>query len=738
MLFLLVSQIGYAQNTKGAEVKNGNKPKSESRFRIPSKKKKQRSNASSYKRVEGRSGSRANTARKIPTTKPQKIYSQSGRGVNYRSKSDKQKAWRGDITGRRIRAPRSNDKVRNVYPQYGRYSSNPSRKQKNKEPKAVSNRSILKRLDKLQGGPSNAGSGKRKQVVTPRSASHAFIARKSINVYANFARPKPKKERAHTKDITGRRLRNKNFETPKPKISSPTFKPYYGRKRVGDRPYQGRASGSHQSISQGRERAWKGNISGNKIRGRNYSSKTRVEGNPISPSMNRKPYGRDRRYSGAMSPNAGNRSATRSGESRTGKGPLPVRTPGAGAARAGTYQGSIKIFGKSSRKFSNQGEGFSGYKKTQRPLTGGGSVSGRSWNNRGSALPVRTPKSGAARVGNYQGSIKVFGKAGAKYGSQGENFTGYIKAQKPLLGGGSVSGRTWNNKGSALPVRTPKPSAARAGNYQGSIKVFGNSNPGMRDQGEGFTGYKKATRPLKGGGSVSGKLWNNREQPIVVRAPSQAAQRAATFQGNAKQFEQTPTLQNQGEEFTGFIKMRKFKKNYVKNPNAAEDALKKKYPSKSTYLVEGLQVRVKQREIGKKPNAVEGSMPGVVPSKSSVKASEYARGVKRTWKYIHNPSSADVAMKTREPGKAFGRATDYQGNIKMQKFHLLEKNRHLHPDAAFVKTNKNNVDSERDLLTNVKLWWAKVFKKQATQPDNLKEKGKRPRYDKREDGLWND
>ncbi|MEO7990890.1 MAG: hypothetical protein ABI663_15185, partial [Chryseolinea sp.] len=404
---------------------------------------------------------------------------------------------------------------------------------------------------------------------------------------------------------------------------------------------------------------------------------------------------------------------------------------------------------------------------------GGGSVSGRSWNNRLSALPVRTPKPGAVRAGTYQGSIKRFSKSEPGYSDQGEGFTGYKKARRPVKGGGSISGRMWNNRRSALPVRTPDPSAARAGKYQGSIKRFSKSEPGFGDQGEGFSGYKKAKRPVKGGGSISGRLWNNKEKPLPVRTPPPAAQRAGTYKGNIKQFTQTPTMMDQGEEFTGFIKLRKFKKNYVKNPNSAEAALKKKSPNKSTYSVDGLQVKikerdyvqnknaakesnlkkkptkatyqvgelqikVKEREYGKKPHAAEGSMPGVKPSKSSVKASEYARGVKRTWNYIHNPSSADEAQKTREPGKAFGKITDYQGNIKMQKFHLFEKNRHLHPDATFVKTNKNNVDGERDLLTNVKLWWAKLFKKQATQPDNLKDKGKRPRYDKREDGLWND
>ena len=50
--------------------------------------------------------------------------------------------------------------------------------------------------------------------------------------------------------------------------------------------------------------------------------------------------------------------------------------------------------------------------------------------------------------------------------------------------------------------------------------------------------------------------------------------------------------------------------------------------------------------------------------------------------------------------------------------------------------NKNNVPEEKDMLTNLKLWWARLFKKSETQPDHLKEKGGKPRYDKGEAGLW--
>ena len=73
----------------------------------------------------------------------------------------------------------------------------------------------------------------------------------------------------------------------------------------------------------------------------------------------------------------------------------------------------------------------------------------------------------------------------------------------------------------------------------------------------------------------------------------------------------------------------------------------------------------------------------------------------------------------------------------MKKYELFAK-KNLHPDAQFVRTNKNNVKEEKGLLTNFKLLWARWFKKSDTQPDHLKEKIQKPRYDKREDGLWYD
>lgn len=788
VLFALFLIPAYAQNTKGDQPA---KPSREARFKSKTPKAKSKGIG---KRIGSRNKARAATA----TQKGEK----AGKPINpffYRAKSPqgKERAWKGDITGRRIPAARSQSdkarnvypqsgkymgqkgpsekdpqqrwragsrqriqvrsatgKIRNVYPQYNRYVNNPSRKPQRIE-RPVSNAPQLAKLKKMQTQPQPP---KKKRVV-PVSASRPYIRNKSINPYAGFWNKKQKGERAYTGDISGKRLRTKNYQTPTPGVIKPTTSPYYGRKRKGDQPYKGPTFGGYRSATQS-GKAWKGDISGRRIRGRNFSSKPETEISAIFSPKKRKPDYRDKPYKGMM-PGGGYKSASQPGEKRTGKAPVPVRAPGIGANKIDKFQGNIRFRKTFSQQgegysgnirgrkiFGDQGELFTGTIKARKPLKGGGSVSGKLWNNKGQAVQGRAPGKTDELGARYQGNIR-FRKT---FSDQGEGYTGSIKARKPLKGGGSVSGKLWNNKGQPILGRAPGKTDEQQATYQGNLrfrKTFG-------DQGEGYSGNIKAKKPLKGGGSVSGKLWNNKETPIPGRyPPGRNDERMAAFGGTVKvkkkepskdvggfpgkimEFDLHPDMRDQGETFTGYTKLSRFKKNYVRNPNSAEEALKKRKPGESTYKVDGLQVKVKEKDYSKKPHAADGSLPGVGPSKSSIKASEYARGIKLEWNYKRNPSSADEALKTREPGKAFARATDYQGNIKMKKYELFAK-KNLHPDAQFVKLNKNNVKEEKGLLTNFKLLWARWFKKSDTQPDHLKEKIQKPRYDKREQGLWYD
>jgi hypothetical protein len=106
--------------------------------------------------------------------------------------------------------------------------------------------------------------------------------------------------------------------------------------------------------------------------------------------------------------------------------------------------------------------------------------------------------------------------------------------------------------------------------------------------------------------------------------------------------------------------------------------------------------------------------------------------MKMYWSYKHNPLSAREARKTIGPGKAEARLRDYHGNTRMRKYSVNG----MHPDAKFAHSEEDNVKGERGILTNVKVFWEKMFNKNGTQPSNVKDKGKKLQYDKREKGLW--
>lgn len=645
LLVLVLAIPAFSQNTKGDRPSSSR----EGRFKTPSRKVSQKRKPG--KRVSARKASVASNAREYTPRRRARGGERPGRPLRPIAQSKPQKkerAWSGDIAGRRIRASSGRERSKNVYPQYGRYTHNPSRTPKPAQ-KIVSNKSTLARLKKLQT-PASArkvypqkGRFVNNPSRTPRSTQNAVpnrgtlarvkklqsspqkIYRKSINVYANFRRPKRKGEQASTKDLAGRPLRKKNFESARPGGIEPFFSPRQRRAHPGDRPYSGR-TGGYKSATRDRQEAWQGDVAGRRIRGRNFSSKKSIEGQPFLPGRRNRDKSGDRPYSGKA---GWFRTASRSSESRPGLGALPARAPGIG----------------------------------------------------GSAL---------------------------------RRYAGKITGREPLRGGGSVSGKGWNNDGRPIEVRMPR-QGATAALFQGNIK---------------------AKPREKGGGSISGKLWNNNETPIPGKTYSDDARKVSGYPGRNRMFDLHPGFIDQGARYTGPIKLRKFNRSYTQHPDAAEASVKKKRLSKNAFDAEGLQVKVRERDYDRKPHAAEGASPGVKPSKTSVKASEYARSIRRNWDYVRNPSSAEEALRTREPGKAFALSSAYQGNIKMQKFRLFEKNRNLHPDTKFIKTNRNNVPEEKDLLTNFKLWWARLFKKEETQPDHLKEKGHKPRYDKGEAGMW--
>ena len=658
-----------------------------------------------------------------------------------------ERAWQGDITGRKIRAgterarrppsagqarifgssnppvnrrngavpPRVSGRARNVYKSNSFYVNNNSRIPRFQSDRSKAALTLLKRYN---GRKKSAAA---RQGVRPRSASAAYMSRRSTNTWAHFPRPKRRSERAITTDLAGHKLRGKNYQTQRPILTNPTLN-YQRREAIGERPYKGPAAGGY--ITRTRSgRAWNGDIAHRAIRGGFRSKK---------------------------------------GEPRPGA-PLFGRGPGRGAERVGSYQGNIKT---GRRGFGNQGEEYSGNIRQRRPLKGGGSVTG-GWNNNGRAILGRTPGKGSDRIG-YSGNIragkKIFNDQGEEYSGnikagkrgfndqgeeysgniragrrgfadQGEEYSGNIKSHRPDKGGGSVSGKVWNNNNSPIQGRPPSGKSARIAGYQGNIKA---GRKVFEDQGEEYSGNIKTRRPEKGGGSVSGKVWNNGERAIEGKAYT-GQTRLSRYSGNLKarrpekgggsvsgklwNNEERPI---DGKAYTGLTKISRYSGN-----------VKTKRPEKGGGEEGDFsgKMKVSRNDFKRNPKSAPGAMPGLKASAASLKSDQHTRGVRRDWDYVKNPSSADAAQRTREPGRAFGRSADYHGNIRLKKFDLFGKS-DLHPDARFVKLNKNNVDEERDMLTNFKLWWSRLFRKEETQPDHLKEKDRKPRYDKGEAGLW--
>jgi len=738
------------------------------------------------------------------------------------------KPKRGERAGRPIsgtkiirsssaRAARSN-----VYPNKGPYVNNPSKRPNSTPKKVYDNRSIVKRVAQLQSKRRPTSSKNRR--MTPRSATRPFITSAKKNVY--WGKVKRPREKATTRDISGRRLRTRNFRTPPlEKISARD--PYLGRPDRRDKA--NKSSPSFLSSPRRGLRAWTGDVSGHPIRKKSSRLTPQIAGKQFYPrqfsisakarksnASFRSKRGisisgsqKDNRALAAKIPSGGAGIASYKGSikqsnffsrqgigfsgnsrrKRTDKGggsvsgqfrnnkplptripppdaagagkyqgnlrasdifnyrdqgeefagfkkakrpfkgggsisgklwnnnrsPISVKIPGGGAARAGTYQGNLRVSDRFN--YRDQGEEFAGFRKAGKPIKGGGSISGKLWNNKRNPIAVRTPSSGAARAGTYQGNLKVSDIF--KQRDQGEEFAGFMKTRKPIKGGGSISGKLWNNKRNPIAVRTPSSGAARAGTYQGNLKVSDIFK--QRDQGEEFAGFMKARKPIKGGGSISGKLWNNRGKAIAVRIPSSGAAKAGTYQGNIKAGKLFNYL-DQGEEFTGFMKAKKPVKgggsisgklwnnkgkpinvrtpldedakaanysgkikrkfSYIQNSKASLLSLKKKEPTKESFRASGLQIKVKSSGFEKKPKAKEGALLGLAPKSSTVKASEYEGRMKMIWSYKHNSSSSKEARDVIRPNNSFGNGNSYQGRARLTKSYRL--NPHSNKQALKV------------------------------------------------------
>jgi hypothetical protein len=430
----------------------------------------------------------------------------SGKPIVKRVPQHKERAWRGDVRGNPIAKPRSiSGQVRNVYPQKNKFSRYVGR-HKDTGDRSFANKAEVAKAARMRTDTRPKSWG---QNPTAGSASRAFVQRGRKNVYwGKFS----KGERAITGDLTGRPLQKRNFRSAPGTLHGRDTLQFFGRHPHGDAAFKGKG---RRFITEGRqERGWRGDISGSKFRSRRQGSAD-VAGRKNIRSI--------------------------SGNVKHGK--LQGRAPGFGAKQLAR---GLRKTGGISKGFADQGESFSGYLKARKPMKGGGTVSGKLWNNNRKAIGGKVLPAGSDRPGAFSGTLR----GGKMYADQGETFTGYLKSRKPVKGGGSLSGQLWNNNRKAIQGRVLPAGSDRPGAFSGNMR----GGKFYADQGEAFTGFIKARKPLKGGGSISGQLWNNNRKAIQRRVLPTGWDRPGTFSGNMRGGK---FYADQGEAFTGYLKSRK-------------------------------------------------------------------------------------------------------------------------------------------------------------------------------------
>ena len=631
-------------------------------------------------------------------------------------------------------------------------------------------------------GPKKIRTATRKSESKPgkKSAPPPSISSASVFGYkkAHPYRGKDRRfsgENSTSKDIAGRSLRTKNYRSPRPDYRSVGTGVYIG---ISPTP-------PHKNPNPHKAKS----VSGKRWNNQGNTLTQKTSGSPVGQfSGNLKA---EKRLQGGGSifrhwNNNGN--------------PLYKKDRGAGTIAASNYRGTSRP-----KEFGDTGVGrYSGNIKAQKPLQGGGSIT-RRWNNNGQPLFRSDRGTGTIAAMGYSGTSrpKEFGDTGVG------RYSGNIKAQKPLQGGGSVT-RRWNNNGQPL-FRSDRGSGTIA-----AMGYTGNSRPKeFGDTGVGrYSGDIKAQKPLQGGGSIT-RRWNNNGQPLLKQDRGNGTMAATTFQGNVRLTKHkvgggsiTTKWNNNGNPLpkqlpgAGTVAATKYQGNIyppgMNNPKIgfyqgdikAKRSVDKPYPtqdfignvrvvSKKPPQAPGTEYGMVRKVAGIKMGESGGRMQPRVKNKyedintltaktkerkaSPSQGTELGKTTTLSFISIGNPNRAGLVYQQKRlkvnsnlpemlsrdekkrPSAAPGteRGKDWAFSfwefgdpykMGLAKKHTVAKSK-AHPSATYAEASKSSTE-EKEKPVSIKLLWAKLFKKDAATAEPEEKRSHRPRYDKGERIIW--
>lgn len=618
----------------------------------------------------------------------------------------------GDISGRRrIRQRSVSTNPKPIHRQPNTYGG---RKMRTEKDRAYSNR---KQIQNIRSVSKPSETRKRKTTTRIVTATAPHIVKRKKNVYRNHEQRKG--EQASTRDIAGKKIRTKNFKSEQPSrgrraMANPKVRT--DKTKSGDRfkkpKYQ---TSGVRSVSRSSERSGGGAPMANQRIMKNFKSqraKSVVQPKPIRTYGNRKKGNGEAAIFGAYSAKK-IRSVTKKSESKAGK-----RKP-----TAPSISGTGVFAYKKVHPYRGKDRRFSGEHSSTKDIAG---------------KKLRT-KNFRSRRPNY-GSI---GSMNYRSASASPSNKSYNKNNSS-----SIS-RRWNN----------------------------NSNPLIRKDGDSgvgrFAGTIKYHKPAKGGGSISRK-WNNNGNPLMQKDRGEGIAKATTYRGNI--YPRGMDKPNIGF-YQGEIKSKgKQPKGYPTQKFIGNVRIESKRPSKLQGGDYGKVTKIAGIKFGTSAGLMQPSTikknktdTNVITAriKERKKASSQGTtlGKKTTLSFITigNPNFGGLVYERKRlkinnklpdnlnrhqkrrvkaaPGML--RGTDWAlsfwefGNpsqMGFKKQHTKAKG-NMHPSASFSHNSHNSV-AEKEKLISFRLMWAKIFKKNSATPKPDKEYSHKLKYDKDERSIW--
>ncbi len=150
------------------------------------------------------------------------------------------------------------------------------------------------------------------------------------------------------------------------------------------------------------------------------------------------------------------------------QGRLPQKSRGAGTQQATRFQGQFRRHELNPSYGADVGK-YTGSIKARRPQTGGGSISAQIWGKQQGRLPQKSQGIGTKQATQYKGFHRMHDLK-PSYGADVGKYSGSIKARRAPKGGGSISAKIWGKPGTALPKKSPGNEALSATQFRGNIK----------------------------------------------------------------------------------------------------------------------------------------------------------------------------------------------------------------------------------------------------------------------------